>query len=216
MRRRRHANGVGEPRARLADPDFAVDLLERSEPFELEDRARSERLGPLELTIGESGGDRLLDFTLGGHTEVLEEFPDVEVKAIFDHMSLHSAGIGCRNIAPNGRVGTVLPRTDRTTSTRRCGYFEGGHTCGLTSAGEAFCWGDNDVGAIGDGTTGGRRMPVAVAGGHRFASISAGLRHTCGRRMDGTVYCWGSGRTGQLGTNSTYSSALAMKVVGQP
>jgi alpha-tubulin suppressor-like RCC1 family protein len=93
------------------------------------------------------------------------------------------------------------------------GYFEGGHTCGLTSSGEAYCWGDNEVG---DGTMGGRRMPVAVAGGHRFTSISAGLRHTCGRRIDGTVYCWGSGRTGQLGTNLTISSALPMKVAGQP
>jgi alpha-tubulin suppressor-like RCC1 family protein len=51
--------------------------------------------------------------------------------------------------------------------------------------------------------------------GHRFTSISAGLRHTCGRRLDGTVYCWGSGRTGQLGTNSTISSAVPMKVAGQ-
>jgi alpha-tubulin suppressor-like RCC1 family protein len=95
------------------------------------------------------------------------------------------------------------------------GYFEGGHSCGLTSTGEAWCWGDNEVGAVGDGTTGGRRIPVAVAGGHRFTSISAGLRHTCGRRIDGTVYCWGSGRTGQLGTNSTISSAMPMKVAGQ-
>jgi alpha-tubulin suppressor-like RCC1 family protein len=96
------------------------------------------------------------------------------------------------------------------------GYFEGGHSCGLTSSGEAWCWGDNEVGAVGDGATGGRRTPVAVAGGHRFTSISAGLRHTCGRRIDGTVYCWGSGRTGQLGTNSTISSAVPMKVAGQP
>jgi alpha-tubulin suppressor-like RCC1 family protein len=95
------------------------------------------------------------------------------------------------------------------------GYFEGGHSCGLTSSGEAWCWGDNEAGAVGDGATGGRRIPVAVAGGHRFTSISAGLRHTCGRRLDGTVYCWGSGRTGQLGTNSTISSAVPMKVAGQ-
>ncbi|HZI29560.1 MAG TPA: Ig-like domain-containing protein [Gemmatimonadaceae bacterium] len=96
------------------------------------------------------------------------------------------------------------------------GYLEGAHTCGLTSSGEAWCWGDNDVGAVGDGTIGGRRLPVAVAGGHRFSMLSAGLRHTCGRRTDGVVYCWGSGRTGQLGTNSTISSALPMRVAGQP
>lgn len=90
------------------------------------------------------------------------------------------------------------------------------HTCGLTSAGAAYCWGDNNVGAVGDGTMGGRRTLVAVAGSHRFASLSAGHRHTCGRRVDGLVFCWGSGGTGQLGTSSTASSALPLKVAGQP
>ena len=96
------------------------------------------------------------------------------------------------------------------------GYFEAGHTCGLTNAGAAYCWGDNDIGAVGDGTMGGRRTPVAVAGNHRFTSLSAGHRHTCGRRVDGALFCWGSGRTGQLGTSATASSALPLKVTGQP
>jgi alpha-tubulin suppressor-like RCC1 family protein len=96
------------------------------------------------------------------------------------------------------------------------GYAEAGHTCGLTNTGAAYCWGDNDIGAVGDGTMGGRRIPVAVAGNHRFTSLSAGHRHTCGRRVDGLLFCWGSGRTGQLGTTSTASSATPLKVAGQP
>ena len=96
------------------------------------------------------------------------------------------------------------------------GFADFGHTCGLTSTGAAYCWGDNEVGAVGDGSAEDRPVPTAVAGGLMFASIAAGFRHTCGRTNTGTVYCWGSGRTGQLGNNYSTSSAVPVKVIGQP
>jgi alpha-tubulin suppressor-like RCC1 family protein len=39
-----------------------------------------------------------------------------------------------------------------------------GHTCGTTAAGVAWCWGYNELGALGDGTTTNRLVPRAVAG----------------------------------------------------
>ena len=72
------------------------------------------------------------------------------------------------------------------------------HTCGLTPSGEAWCWGDNTRGALGDGTEAVRTAPVRVAGALRFASISAGRNVTCGVTLDQAAYCWGSGATGQL------------------
>jgi len=90
-------------------------------------------------------------------------------------------------------------------------------TCGLTNGGAAYCWGSNTNGNIGDGTTGGQRTrPVAVTGGHQFASLSGGMAHACGRTLAGVVYCWGSGRVGQLGTNYTTVSAQPVRVIGQP
>ena len=42
-------------------------------------------------------------------------------------------------------------------------------TCGVATAGEAYCWGDNEYGQLGDGTTTDRNTPVLVSGGHSWA-----------------------------------------------
>ncbi|HWJ24275.1 MAG TPA: hypothetical protein VNS52_18095 [Gemmatimonadaceae bacterium] len=75
--------------------------------------------------------------------------------------------------------------------------------CGLTSAGQAYCWGYNAYGQIGDGTTDNRATPVAIGGAIRFSAIAAGDSHTCGRATTGATYCWGSNGDGQIG-DGTY------------
>jgi alpha-tubulin suppressor-like RCC1 family protein len=79
------------------------------------------------------------------------------------------------------------------------GYGDFGHTCGLTSNGAAYCWGDNGVGAVGDGSSDDRLTPTAVAGGLNFVSIDAGFRHSCARANAGTVLLglWQHGPAGQ-------------------
>jgi alpha-tubulin suppressor-like RCC1 family protein len=81
----------------------------------------------------------------------------------------------------------------------------GEHSCGLTSAGVAYCWGNNDLGRLGDGTTLARTSAVAVVGGHKFKAISAGYRHTVGLTTSGKLYTWGGNGDGQLGDGTTTS-----------
>lgn len=79
----------------------------------------------------------------------------------------------------------------------------GGHTCGIVVLNKAYCWGDNFVGGLGDGTATDRSTPVAVVGGLRFSGVSSGNWHTCGKTTAKLVYCWGHNSWGQLGTGTT-------------
>jgi alpha-tubulin suppressor-like RCC1 family protein len=92
------------------------------------------------------------------------------------------------------------------------------HTCGLTIAGLAFCWGDNEAGQLGNGAGGywdPQTTPVPVALGHVYTHISAGDQHTCAVRDDGRVFCWGRNHLGQLGIGtSTAVQATPSPVVG--
>jgi alpha-tubulin suppressor-like RCC1 family protein len=89
------------------------------------------------------------------------------------------------------------------------------HTCGLTSAGAAYCWGDNSSGQLGDGSTTSRSTPIPVSGGLSFSAIIAGSLHSCALTSAGAAYCWGWNFYGQLGDGSTADSSVPVRVVGQ-
>lgn len=77
------------------------------------------------------------------------------------------------------------------------------HACGLTTDGLTYCWGRNQYQQLGDSVAGAQSsVPVAVAGGHHFTTISVGAWHACGLEAGGTAYCWGDNRYGMLGTGS--------------
>ena len=91
----------------------------------------------------------------------------------------------------------------------------GVHTCGLTSAGEAHCWGQGSVGQLGDGARAHSGAPVRVAGGLRFTSLTAGGWHTCGLIAEGTAYCWGGNWHGQLGMGMLGTRSEPVPVAGE-
>lgn len=71
---------------------------------------------------------------------------------------------------------------------RQIGHF----ACGLAGDGAAHCWGNNDLGQLGDGTTTDRLVPTRVALDAPFADLGAGTATMCGITRDARLYCWGA------------------------
>jgi alpha-tubulin suppressor-like RCC1 family protein len=88
------------------------------------------------------------------------------------------------------------------------------HTCGIATDGNAYCWGWNQDGQLGDSSTATLRLVVRVAGGISFSDIGAGERHTCGVAIGGAAYCWGWNIDGQLGTGTTNADSAPAPIGG--
>ncbi len=78
----------------------------------------------------------------------------------------------------------------------------------LTSDGQVFCWGSNESGQLGDGSTTRRNEPVPVItngalGNKAITAIVAGYSHAVALTSDGRLFAWGWNLYGQLGDGST-------------
>ena len=88
------------------------------------------------------------------------------------------------------------------------------HSCAVTDAGAGYCWGSNQFGELGDGGGPDASIPVPVAGGIAFATISTTFNYACGLTTSGRAVCWGNGRLGRLGNGSTTNQAMPGAVLG--
>ena len=87
------------------------------------------------------------------------------------------------------------------------------HTCALLSR-TVRCWGRNEGGQVGDGTTENRYSPVEVEVGTNVQAISAGGSYTCALTDNGQVKCWGAYKTSVPVTVNLGGQAAKAVVVG--
>jgi len=88
------------------------------------------------------------------------------------------------------------------------------HSCALLGDGTVSCWGENNDGQLGDGTTTNRSTPMVVEGVSDAVEIALGIGHSCALLGEGTVSCWGNNGDGQLGDGTTTNRLTPVMVEG--
>lgn len=129
-----------------------------------------------------------------------------------------AVAMGCENtITDSGTVPATklafIPAMVTALSFRQVGpSFDGNHTCGVTTANQAYCWG---TGHLGNGPSSSQHLtPVAVAGGLQFRQVSSGYSYTCGVTQTNLAYCWGSNSSGEVGDGTKTDRPTPVPVAG--
>jgi alpha-tubulin suppressor-like RCC1 family protein len=143
-----------------------------------------------------------------------------------------AGGVKCWGLGGSGQLGdgTRLPRYTPVDVLQASGgspllgiaevaagqYF----SCARTLAGSVLCWGANEHGQLGDGTTNTREFPapvLAAPGGTALAGVAALVAsyghgagnylyargHACGLTTGGGLLCWGDNDFAQVGNGTT-------------
>ncbi len=109
---------------------------------------------------------------------------------------------GDNTFQTGGCVGTVISASS------------GGQTCAVQSHGGVDCWGYNEEGQLGNGTTVSSATPVEVNGITHAASVSTGSGFSCALLSGGSIDCWGYNAYGTLGNGTTTNSLTPVAVSG--
>lgn len=139
-------------------------------------------------------------------------------------VAMTAGGVKCWGTNSQGQLGDgsnteqLLPvgvmGLDMTLRDLDAGGF---HTCAVTEAGAAFCWGRNHAGQLGNGNRADSNVPVAVSGlGSGVAAIRAAESHTCALMETGAVKCWGDNGRGQLGLGGRHYALPSEVLVADP
>ena len=156
-----------------------------------------------------------------GSVKVPVAVPDLQFRQISTSTEKHSCGVTISNAVYcwgsnlKGQLGTAstMESCFQGACSTTPNHLEGlaltsvsagmDHTCGVDPDGQAYCWGDNESGQLGTGSSGEPSLPVRVGGGFTFQSVVAGGVYSCGLSRTGAAYCWGMDTYGGRGTGST-------------
>jgi alpha-tubulin suppressor-like RCC1 family protein len=106
---------------------------------------------------------------------------------------------GTPRTVPEGILGLPLPPT-RVVDLD----MSNGHVCAVDDDEQLWCWGINDSGQLGDGTTTSRAAVARVVPDLTdVVEVATGLVSTCARQSSGQVWCWGMAQMLGVGMTGT-------------
>lgn len=169
-----------------------------------------DELGSALLPVDLGTGRRAVAVTAGfAHTCALLDDRSVKCWGNDDSGQLGLGDTARRGDGP-GEMGDALPAVDLGPGRTAIAVSAGNaHTCVVRDDGKVACWGGNQSGQLGIGSTtdrgdgpgemGTSLRTVSLGSGRRAVAVSAGGIHTCALLDDGSVKCWGWNHSGQLG-----------------
>jgi alpha-tubulin suppressor-like RCC1 family protein len=135
----------------------------------------------------------------------------VSCDAVFGLDGLYAADAGLDGRADSAvhRDGSVEAASPPNGAVVIASSNDSTNWCAVTVSGEVECWGENEIGELGDGTTRPSNTPVKVKGlPGPSATVTIGLGTVCAVTTSGAAYCWGLGYDGELGNGTTQTSSL--------
>ena len=88
---------------------------------------------------------------------------------------------------------------------------ENGVTAAVTEGGDLYCWGNNENGQVGNGTTTSQLTPIKILSNIR--SVSLVKKRSAAITENGDLYCWGNNENGQVGNGTTTNQLTPVKVL---
>ena len=115
------------------------------------------------------------------------------------------------NTNSNTPVAVDLP-AERTATALAAGAF---HSCAILNDGSVMCWGWNNAGQLGYGSTIDSNFPlvaVSLPFARTATALAIGSQYSCAILDDGSIECWGNNAYGQLGDGTTTTSNTPVAV----
>ncbi len=220
--------GNGTPGASVVTPTLVPGLTNAVELSAGSYHTCARKADNTVVCWGSNGNGQLGNGTLGDSLVTPTLIPGltnaVELSAGYFHTCARKADntVFCWGYNGYGQVGNGTTSPSVITPTLVLGLTDtvelsaaGYHTCTRKADNTVFCWGYNQYGQLGNGTTATSVVtPTLVPGLTNTVELSAGAAyHTCVRKADNTVFCWGNNQNGQLGSGATGNNIVTPTLV---